>query len=199
MIKIQREEYCRDSFDVAKNVILGAVLYTNLEAGLTGGIITEVEVYPGGCDKGSHSYENKRTKRTEIQFGFGGYAYVFLVYGIHCQFCIVTNLNDKPEVVLIRAIEPVTGKDIMMERRGITDMKRLTVGPGNVSKALGISLTDYGEDLTGNRIFLCKNVDKRRREKLIAETPRIGIDYAEEYKDMPWRYYLERSRFVSKA
>ena len=115
--KIQCNEFTKDTFFVAKNVLLGSYLYTCFDGKLTGGIVTEVEVYIGGLDKASHSYKGKRTKRTEVQFSPGGVAYVFLIYGMHAQFCVVTNEKDISDVVLIRSLQPTLGLDIMSERR----------------------------------------------------------------------------------
>lgn len=193
MKKIEREYYINDTFIVAKDVILGAYLCSNINDQLTGGIITEVEVYIGNEDKAAHSYPNKRTRRTEIQYGLGGYAYVFLVYGIHAQFCIVTNGMNISDVVLIRSIKPTVGIDIMQARRGVDDIKRLTVGPGNVCKSLGITKQQYGIDLCGDQLFLCH----RDKDVHITSAKRIGIDYAEEYTDKLWRYYDNDSEFVS--
>lgn len=196
MQRILHEEFLKDAFTVAKDTMLGAYLFTNIDGNEVGGIVTEVEVYIGGEDKGSHSYGNKRTKRTEIQYGEGGRAYVYMIYGLHHQFCAVTNVAGTPNVVLVRAIEPVFGIDIMKARRGVEDIRRLTVGPGNVCRALGISMEQYGESVTGDKIYFCR--DEKRPPISIRTSSRIGIDYAEEYKDKPWRYYIEGNSFVSK-
>lgn len=197
---ISRQTLSGETFYVAKNIILGSYLSTEMEPGkITTGIITELEVYIGGIDKASHSYLGKRTPRTECQFHQGGIAYIFTVYGIHNQFCIVTNQPNVSDVVLIRSIEPIEGVDIMMQRRAIENMNRLTVGPGNVCKALGISKEHYGLELNTNYIYLYEDKLSLSYRAQITADKRIGIDYAEEYAEKKWRYYCKNSKFVSKT
>lgn len=199
MIKIKKDEFCKDTFYVAENIILGSYLFTNNNGIITGGIITEIEVYIGAIDKAAHSYKCKRTKRTEIQFNQGGCAYTFLIYGLHTQFCIVTNKENICDVVLIRSIEPTHGIDEMKIRRNTEDINKLTVGPGNLCKALGITKDFYGKSLESEQLYLCWNNNFLYGDKNIIETSRrIGIDYAEEFVDVPWRYYIKNNKFVSK-
>ena len=139
----------RDVALVAKE-LLGKVLVTNFNRVVTAGRIVETEAYKGIVDKASHAYNNRRTNRTDIMFGHGGVAYVYLCYGIHHLFNVVTNLQDVPHAVLIRAVEPVAGISIMLDRKGkLTAGFDLTRGPGNVSKALGISVKNTGSSLLG--------------------------------------------------
>lgn len=191
--KLRREDYLGDTFHVAKNVLLGATLCSNIGGVPTGGIITELEVYIGGEDKASHAYRNRRTARTEVMFGERGRAYVFFVYGMHSQFCAVTGPEGVADAVLIRSIEPVVGLEAMKVRRGVEDIRRLTVGPGNVCKALGITKAHYGADLCGGELYILR----RERDITVAEAARVGVDYAEEYAAKPWRYYIADSEYVS--
>lgn len=194
---ITKKELTGETFSVAKNIILGAYLSTEMEPGvITTGIITEVEVYIGGSDKASHSYNNKKTSRTQCQFEEGGLAYIFTVYGIHTQFCIVTNKKNISDVVLIRAIEPVNGIEIMKDRRNIDDVKKLTVGPGNVCKALGITKEQYGIPINSQFIYLYEGELSAEYRKHTVAAKRIGIDYAGEDANNLWRFYNEVSAFV---
>lgn len=194
MEKLRREDYLGDTFHTAKNILLGATLCSNFDGVLTGGIITELEVYTGGDDKASHAYRNRRTARTEVMFGEGGRAYVFFVYGMHSQFCVVTGPEGVADAVLIRSIEPTIGLEAMKARRGTGDLKRLTVGPGNVCKSLGITKSHYGAELCGCELYILQS----EKTVTIAETARVGVDYAEEYAGKPWRYYIADSEYVSR-
>jgi DNA-3-methyladenine glycosylase len=129
----------------------------------------------------------------------GGVAYVYLCYGIHHLFNIITNTGEQADAVLIRAVEPIDGVDVMLQRRNKLKLdKTLTSGPGNFSKAFGIDKSHYGEFLTGNQIWIEEDKEFRFRESEITQTTRIGIDYAQEDKNLPWRFYLNTSKYVSK-
>ncbi len=178
--------------------LIGKKLCTFFGGILTSGIITETEAYCGLTDKACHAHLNRRTKRTEIMFGPAGRAYVYLCYGIHHLFNIVTNEKGLADAILIRAIEPVDGIEKMLERRGKTKVdKTLTAGPGNMSAALGITTKNYGEKLDGDFIWI-EHSDLKIPEREITKTTRIGVDYAEEDAALPWRFYWNKSRFVSK-
>lgn len=195
--KLSREEYLKDPFDFAKNVLLGSYLYTYIDDKLTGGMITEVEVYPGGKDKGSHTYLNKKTKRTEVIFGPGGYAYVYFIYGMYHQFCTVVCEEGIPSAILVRALEPIVGIETMKKRRKTESLENLTTGPGKVTQALGITKQNhYGADLTGDEIWIEPRMQRILKKDIVA-TPRIGIDYAGVYAKKPWRFVL-KNKFVSK-
>lgn len=178
---------------------LGKVLIHQEGDIVTGGRIVEVEAYPGGEDKGSHTYLNKRTSRTEVQFGIGGHAYIYTVH-THHLLNVVTGKKGKPGAILIRAIEPMYGIDIMKERRGMEDLKSLTNGPGKFTQAMNITKSLNGIDFCSkdSELFLIDDGFKVR-EKDIVKTTRIGIDYAEEFRDVPWRWYLKDNMFVSKV
>lgn len=175
---------------LAKN-LLGKVLVTREGKTITSGIITETEAYNGTVDKASHSYGGRRTQRTEIMYAEGGTSYVYLCYGIHYLFNIVTNVKDTPHAILIRAIQPLQGKDLILKRRGVAKVdKKLCVGPGKVSQALGITKKHNGLDLTGDKIWI-EDIDIKIKPKDILVGPRIGVDYAEEDADLPYRFWIE--------
>ena len=175
---------------LAKN-LLGKVLVTREGKTITSGIITETEAYNGIVDKASHAYGNRRTNRTEIMFKEGGTSYVYLCYGIHYLFNVVTNVQDTPHAVLIRAIQPLEGKDLILRRRGVAKVdKKLCVGPGKVSQALGISIKHNGLDLIGNKIWI-EDIGIKIKLKDILSGPRIGVDYAGEDAKLPYRFWIE--------
>ncbi len=195
--KMPKVFFLKNTFEVAVS-LLGTFLFTRDEQGrVTGGKIVETEVYLGGIDKASHSYRGRRTKRTAIQFEKGGRAYIFTIYGKYLQFCVVTGPEGVSDVVLIRSLEPVVGLEAMRERRGRNLLRDLTTGPGKLCQALGIARDLYGADLTGNRIWItpCK---KEICAEQILVSPRVGIDYAEEFADKYWRFYVAGNPFVSK-
>ncbi|MBI1183105.1 DNA-3-methyladenine glycosylase [bacterium] len=180
--------------DIAQQLI-GKRLCTHINGGFAGGLISETEAYEGVTDKASHAYGGRYTKRTQTMYKQGGIAYVYLCYGMYHLFNVVTHEENVPHAVLIRAILPETGLDLMKERRGRNLFKNLTDGPGKMSKALGIS-TQYNEvSLLGNEIWI-EETDLKIPENEIIAGPRIGIDYAEEHKDLPYRFLWKRGRGV---
>lgn len=193
---LTRDFYLRDANAVAPE-LLGKLLVHNGPEGLCSGMIVEVEAYKGDCDKGAHSYQNKRTGRTEIQFGPGGYAYVFSIYGMHYCFNIVTNVEMKPDVVLIRALEPVQGIELMKRRRETERVSDLTNGPGKLCRALDINSAQYGCDLCGDELYILPFQTPGLDQIMVS--PRINIDYAEECRDFLWRYYIKDNPCVSKT
>ena len=186
----------KDVVKIAKE-LLGKIIVTNFNEQLTAARITETEAYNGIVDKASHAYNNRRTKRTEIMYSGGGAAYVYLCYGIHHLFNVVTNLKDVPHAILIRAAEPMIGIDVMLQR---THKKRpdstLTSGPGNVSKALGIYTHHTGIDLRSNNFFIADDGFKFPKNKIII-TKRIGVDYAAEDALLPYRFFIKDNPYVS--
>lgn len=185
-----------DVVNIAKELI-GKVLVTRVNNKLTAGRIVETEAYNGIIDKASHAYGEKRTARTEIMYANGGKAYVYLCYGIHHLFNVVTNNKNVPHAVLIRAIEPLVGIDEMLKRTQKKQLDNtLTKGPGNVSRALGITTNYNGVALTNNTIFIAKD-DYVLNEKDIIATARIGVNYAEEDALLPYRFILTTSKYVS--
>jgi DNA-3-methyladenine glycosylase len=175
--------------------LIGCKLSTFIDNRLTSGIITETEAYAGQGDKACHAHLGRFTKRTSVMYEPGGIAYIYLCYGIHHLFNIVTNTKGHADAVLIRAIEPIDGIDIMLERRQKTTLdKSLTSGPGNLTKALGLTKTHNTQSVSSDNIWL---EPATTEIKNIVETTRIGIDYAEEDALLPWRFYHADSKFVS--
>jgi DNA-3-methyladenine glycosylase len=177
--------------------LLGKKICTLLEGRYTSAMITETEAYRSWGDRACHAYLNRRTKRTEVMFGPGGVAYVYLCYGVHHLFNIVTNVEGRAEAVLIRAVEPREGWAIMEQRRGRkAGNPAISSGPGNVSKALGITTSLNGESVSGSRIWLEEY--REAPPEHIAVSTRIGVDYAGEDAQCPWRFYLHQSSYVSR-
>lgn len=161
--------------------------------------IVDTEAYQGADDKASHAYNNRKTKRTKTMFGRGGLAYIYLIYGMYYCFNIVTAAAEKPHAVLIRAVEPVAGLDLIKENRKIKSKKieDLTNGPGKLSQALKIVKSLDGSDLVkSNKLYL---IDSQNNNFKIEAAPRVNIDYAEEYRDKNWRFYIKENKFISKS
>lgn len=188
--KLPRESYLQDIFDIAKRTLLGAYLCTYTEGQLTVGQICELEVYLGAHDKASHTYQYRRSPRVESMYKIGGHVYVFFVYGMHHQLCVVTNEANEPNAILIRGVKPIYGIDVMQKRRQMQNLKNLTNGPGKVCQAFGITRKMDGKDLLGDEIWIAPRVEKIPLRRIKA-TPRIGIPYAEEFRLKPWRFILE--------
>lgn len=195
--KLQADFYQRtDVVQIAKD-LLGKHLVTQIDGKTTIGRITETEAYCGATDKACHAHLNRRTKRTEIMFGAGGTAYVYLCYGIHHLFNVVTNVANAADAVLVRAVEPISGVEHMLERRQMEGLKKnLTSGPGSMSKSMGISTAFYGESLWGDKVWI--EEAHQLHASQIHATTRIGIDYAEEDVLLPWRFYDKNSQFISR-
>ena len=191
--KLPPSFYARPVLAVARDCI-GKILVRRTREGLTGGRIVECEAYRGPADLAAHSSRG-RTKRTEAMFGPPGRAYVYLLYGLSWAFNIVVAREGEPHAVLVRALEPTLGLDLMAERRRKpADSRLLTNGPGKLCQALGITKDDYGCDLVGDRLYL---LDGPRGN--VARSPRINVDYAGVWAARPWRFYERGNRFVSVA
>ncbi|OQP51174.1 3-methyladenine DNA glycosylase [Niastella yeongjuensis] len=197
MKKLDSAFYNRaDVVKIAKELI-GKVLITHFGEVITSGRIVETEAYAGAIDRASHAYNNRRTNRTEVIFQAGGVAYVYLVYGIHQLFNVVTNQKDTPHAILVRALDPIHGINTMLERTGKHRADyTLTKGPGNVSKALGITTRHTGVSLLGDEIYIADDDFVVAKKDIIA-TPRIGIDYAGEDAKLPYRFILKDNPNVS--
>jgi DNA-3-methyladenine glycosylase len=197
MKKLPSSFYQRANVLQVSKELLGKLLVTNFNNQQTAGRIVEVEAYRGVGDKASHAYSGRRTKRTEVMYGVGGVAYVYLIYGIHHLFNVVTNTTDVPHAILVRGIEPVTGTAIMLERMKKQQLD-YTVGrgPGNVSKALGIHTMHTGLSLGDDTIFIADD-GTRIKPKDIVATKRIGVDYAAEDALLPYRFYVKGNPYVS--
>lgn len=188
-MKLKKAYFLQPNVVKLASNLIGKVLVTKSGNTLTSGVITETEAYNGVVDKASHAYGGRRTNRTETMFAEGGISYVYLCYGIHNLFNIVTNVKDVPHAILIRAIQPLQGKQHILERRNSKAFnKNLCVGPGKVSSALGITLKHNALDLGGNKIWL---EDDNIKPKNILCGPRIGVDYAGEDAKLPYRFWVE--------
>jgi DNA-3-methyladenine glycosylase len=195
--KLPREFYTRSNVLTVTRDLLGKLLVVPASNGKrVSGIIVEAEAYRGPHDRASHAYAGRRTKRTETMYKRGGVAYIFFVYGMYNQFNVVTNVEDIPHAILIRALEPVEGIELMKHRRGGQAGHNLTNGPGKLCIALGIDRGLDGEDLLGKRVWIEQG--ERVSRARIASGPRIGIDYAEAWVDKPWRFWIKDNPFVSR-
>jgi len=195
--KLPREFYTRSNVVTVARDLLGKLLVVPAKNGRRiSGRIVEVEAYRGPQDRAAHSYGGRRTKRTETMYGIGGTAYVFFVYGMYNQFNVVTNVADIPHAVLVRAVEPVEGIELMRKRRPGKSDHNLTNGPGKLCIALGIDRQLDAADLQGNQVWL-EDAKKIPRSRILSG-PRIGIDYAEEWINKPWRFWIRDNPFVSR-
>lgn len=203
-MKLKRKFYNRPTLDVAKD-LLGKKLVHYINGKRLVGKIVEVEAYIGSIDKAAHSYNNRRTKRSETMFGPPGYAYVYLIYGMYNCINVVTQNEGEGTAVLIRAVEPVENIETMAYNRynrPIESLKKrqiinLTDGPGKLCMAMGITkAANNGMDLCGNILWIEKAAEDRTFE--IVRTTRVNIDYAEEAVHFPWRFYIKDNPFVSR-
>ncbi|HLM00016.1 MAG TPA: DNA-3-methyladenine glycosylase [Pyrinomonadaceae bacterium] len=195
--KLPREFYTRDDTVGLARDLLGKILVVPTSGGeRVSGMIVETEAYLGAIDKAAHSYGNRRTPRTEMMFAEGGAVYIFFIYGMYFQFNIVAGAVGSPHAILIRAVEPVEGIEIMRERRGRMKDANLTSGPGKLCIAFGIDKTFNGADLLGERVWLEKG--ETIADASVASGKRIGIDYAEEFAEKPWRFWVKNNLFVSR-
>ena len=184
MEKLTREFYTRDSLTVARE-LLGKVLVHRLDGETLAGRIVEAEAYQGPEDRAAHSYGGRRTARTEVMFGPGGFANVYLIYGMHSCMNVVASTQGRPQAVLLRAVEPAPLWG---------SLRREASGPGKLCQALAITRDCYGLDLCGETLYL---LDDGRRPDPVAQSRRIGIDYAGEAREYPWRFYLKGNPHVS--
>ncbi len=195
-MRLNREFYMKDAVTAGKELLGKIIVKKRADGKIFSGRITEVEAYMGAVDKASHSYGNRRTKRTEVMYKEGGYSYVFLIYGMYECFNVTVSDEGKPEAVLIRGVEPLENREIMQAERKVKKEKDISNGPGKLTKALGITREDNGTDLVTSDVIWLE--DDGYIVKDVVETTRIGIDYAEEDALKPWRFYIKDSIFVSK-
>jgi DNA-3-methyladenine glycosylase len=196
-MKLPREFYTRpDVLEVARDLLGKKLVVPGKSGRRVAGIIVETEAYRGPEDRASHAYAGRRTNRTETMYGIGGTAYVYFVYGMYNQFNVVTNVEDTPHAVLIRALEPVEGLDIIKRRRAGRSEYEWTSGPGRLCVAFGIDRKLDKADLLGDRVWLEEGVSISPRQ--ISRGPRIGIDYAEQWVNKPWRFWITDNPFVSR-
>ncbi len=195
--KLPFEFYLRPNVLTVAKELLGKLLVVPGPNGeRVSGKIVEVEAYRGPEDRASHAYGGRRTKRTETMYRSGGVAYVYFVYGMYYQFNVVSGIADVPHAILVRALEPVEGLELMRERRHSHLDRNLTSGPGKLCIAMGIDRQLDGADLLGDNVWLedFETVTPRG----IAKGPRIGIDYAEAWIDKPWRFWIKDNPYVSR-
>lgn len=186
-----------DVLRITRN-LLGKYLFTHIDGVTTGGYIVEAEAYNGVVDKASHAYGGRLTPRTQVMHQVGGIAYVYLCYGIHEMFNIVTSGEGEPHAILVRAIEPTEGVEEMLLRRNMSALKpNITSGPGSVAKALGISRKVNAFDLQGDVIWIEDRGLTFRDDEIVA-APRIGVDYADEDALLPYRLYVKGNKYVSR-
>ena len=197
-MKLTLEYYLNeDVISLAKD-LLGKVLYTRINGETTAGIIVETEAYFGVKDKASHAYGSRRTTRTETMYAQGGIAYVYMCYGLHNLFNVVTSAKDNPHAVLVRGIEPLIGIDIIEQRRNMLRSKSaISSGPGSAAKALGIDRTFNAKDLSGDEIWI-EDQQIGFTDDEIAIVPRVGIAYAKEHALLPLRFFIKGNKYVSK-
>ncbi len=187
-MKLKKDFYTREDVVQIAKELLGKVLFTKLNGKITSGIIIETEAYAGVKDKASHAFGGRRTARTEIMYSEGGIAYVYLCYGMHHLFNVVTNEKDIPHAVLIRAVKPLEGTSAILKRRNRKKLdEKICGGPGTVSQGLGIKTFHTGENLLGNKIWIEERGIKISN-RAITKSPRIGVDYAGADALLPYRF-----------
>ncbi|MGM7702488.1 DNA-3-methyladenine glycosylase [Pseudalkalibacillus sp. Hm43] len=199
---VTKHFFTQDTLTLARE-LLGMELIHNTPKGVLSGKIVEVEAYKGPEDKAAHSYGGRRTTRTEVMYGPPGHVYMFLIYGMHHCFNIVTGPVSKPEAILIRGLEPTEGTDRMLnnrygtkERYTNTQIRNLSNGPGKLSRAMGFDMSHYGLPLIGSEITLRDY--KQIPDSEVEVGPRINIDYAEEHVGLPYRFSIKSNPYVSK-
>ena len=198
MAKLSLAFYRRTDVVAISRELLGKYLFSRIPGvGLSGGRIVETEAYAGPEDRASHAHGNRRTVRTEIMFHAGGVAYVYLCYGMHALVNVVTGMEGVPHAILIRAVEPTYGIDLMLVRRGREQVdRRLAGGPGMMSQALGIDTRCNGMNLRGGRLWIEDRGGDVADGDIIA-SPRVGVDYAGADAARPWRFRIRASRWTS--
>lgn len=197
MKKLTKAFYERDDILQIAKELLGKILVTKWKGTFTSGRIVEVEAYMGITDKASHAFGGRRTNRNEIMYADGGVAYVYLCYGIHHLFNVVTNSKKIPHAILVRALEPIKGIDEMLHRVGKDRLDNsLTKGPGNLSKALGLFTFHSGQSLLSKDLFIGSDDFVYNKNEIIA-SPRIGVDFAGKDALLPYRFYIKGNPFVS--
>lgn len=184
--------YLKPTLDLAKD-LLGCLLVKETSEGIASGYIVETEAYMGPEDRAAHSFGNRRTKRTEIMFGEAGFVYTYMMH-THTLVNVVSGPFEKPEAILIRAVQPYSGLDLMYKRRSTDNSRNLTNGPGKLTKALGITMEDYGHSFSKSPLYIAPGFHPED----ISIGPRIGINNTGEAKSYPWRFWITGNSFVSK-
>jgi DNA-3-methyladenine glycosylase len=190
---LPRSFYEGEVLAVARAMI-GQILVHRAPDGVAAGRIVECEAYRGPEDLAAHSAGGRRTARTEVMFGPAGHTYMFRLYGVHWAFNAVVGPEGHPHAILVRAVEPVTGAELMAARRGVpAEAVRLTNGPGKVAAAMGLDARAYGVDLCSTELFIARGEARAR----VGRSPRINVDYAGAWARRPWRFYEQGNRYVS--
>ena len=192
MVPLPQAFYDQPTLELAK-ALLGCLLVKETNEGITAGYIVETEAYIGPGDRAAHSYNNRRTARTEVMFHRSGLAYTYKMH-THCLFNVVSGGEERPEAVLIRALEPQYGIELMKIRRGMEKPIELTNGPGKLTKSLGITMEDYGRPLTLPPLYIANGFSPESK----SAGKRIGIDNAGEARDYLWRFWITNNKFVSR-
>jgi DNA-3-methyladenine glycosylase len=195
--KLTAEFYKRGDVVLIARELLGKIIITNIDGKYTSGRIVETEAYVAVTDRASHSYKGRRTARNEAMYAAGGTLYVYICYGMHQMFNVVTNKKEVPDAVLVRAVEPLEGVEAMLKRTprpnpGFT----ITKGPGNVGRAMGINKTHTGSSLLGSSIYIASD-GYVPAEAEVGASPRIGIDSAGADALLPYRFYIRNNKYVS--
>jgi len=200
--RLPRKFYTRPTLKVAKH-LLGKYLVRKIGSRKLVGKIVETEAYIGPQDKASHAYNYKKTKRNRAEWLIGGHIYIYLVYGMYWQLNVSTSQEGEPECVLIRALEPIILPKIKSQKSKVKNtiqnlklLKNLTNGPGKLCRWMKLDKSFYGEDLTKSKRIWLETGEKIRPNHIVA-SKRIGIDYAKEWADKPWRFYIKNNKFVS--
>lgn len=194
-MKLEPSFYTRSNVVAVARELLGKILSTKINGLTTSGMIVETEAY-SEKEKGCHAYKGM-TPRNAVMYDDGGVAYVYLCYGIHQMVNVVTNTKGIADAVLIRALEPLTGIDVMKERMQVKHDKRITSGPGKLTRALGIDKSFNGKSLAGNELWI-EDWGKKVKPSQISKSPRIGIDYAGDDALLPWRFMIKGNEWISK-
>ena len=194
-MRLSRSFFERDTLNVARE-LLGNVLVCETPEGTISGVITETEAYLGELDDAAHSYKGK-TERVRALYGEKGVVYIYLIYGKYYCLNFSTGPAGVPECVLIRALAPVSGVELMMKRRGQRDIAALCAGPGKLCMAMGLTKEHYGESLCrpDSRVY----IEAGKAPERIEQTPRIGIDYAEKCREKPWRFVAKDAEKCRRA
>lgn len=197
-MKLPLSFYQRNDVVTISRELLGKYIFTCINGEVTGGYIVETEAYNGIIDRASHAFGNRLTPRTKVMYGHGGMAYVYLCYGIHEMFNVVTSVEGQPHAVLIRAIHPTEGLEIIQYRRKMSEVKpTITSGPGSVAQALGISRQINAISLQSDTLWI-EDRGLVIPAGQIAAVPRVGVAYAKQDALLPYRFYVKGDKYVSK-
>jgi len=197
--KLSISFYRQDDVVAIAKSLLGKILVTKIDGAYTAGRITETEAYRGRDDRACHAFGNKKTKRNASMFEEGGVSYVYLCYGIHNLFNVVVNKEGEGDAVLIRSLEPISGMEHMMSRRGMKKVeKRLCAGPGALAQAMGIGRKHDCVSLLSDEIYIIEDGDYVIKDSNIVKTTRVGVDYAGDDANKPWRFYIKDNPWFSK-